>query len=461
MKKILIIFIIVLSCFTAKSIHYFGSEITCKQLNGLTYHLTYKFYGEFYNGWNWPNEMHMIIKNNSTGSSFNVNAMRISEKELNVGVYELNYSAILTFPAPGEYTISQGTCCWTHSFNVINSSGQTYYNQCLITVDTVVGNSSPVFLYDPIVLATVNDTLFYNPLPYDEDGDELLWSIDTPRTNNNAELNNYSTPLGSSGLNFAINQKTGEITWKPNAIGQYIASVRVEEFRNGIKIGEVVRDMLFVVKSISGNSSRAIIDTDIWNVDPSGNFVFYLNYNTPFHLQFITNDTNADSLFIEGKGIPFLLQNNPALFLTSVGAGVSVSDFFWTPTFSDIKTDPYLVVFRIHEKGSITTLLRDRTIQFVVGNFTSVHENNEIFPIGNIYPVPTSGEFYIPVIVDKISELQISFVNQLGQEVKSIDKKLNTGQNLLFFNELNLPAGIYFLNLTIDRERQMRKLVIE
>ncbi|MGI8892640.1 MAG: T9SS type A sorting domain-containing protein [Bacteroidia bacterium] len=310
-------------------------------------------------------------------------------------------------------------------------------------------------------MATVNDTLYYNPLPYDEDGDDLLWSIDSPRTNINAVLYGYSTPAGSSGLNFSINPKTGEITWKPNAIGEYITSIRVEEFRNGIKIGEVVRDMLFVVKSILGNSSRAIVDTDTWNVDPSGNFVFYLNYNTPFHLQFVTNDANADSLLIEAKGIPFLLQNNPALFLTSVGAGVSISDFFWTPTFSDIKTDPYLVVFRIYEKGYITTLLRDRTIQLRVGNFTSINENDENYSIGTIYPVPSSGDLYIPVNVDKSSDLKISFVNQLGQEIKTFNEKLNSGQNLLYFNDLDLPAGIYFVKTIVDGNEQVKKLVIE
>lgn len=461
MKKYIIICLFLLSCYSSKAFHYFGSEITCKQINGLTYHVTFKFYGELYGGWNWNNEINLSVANYSTGSFTNVTAIKVNDKHLYGGIYQMHYSALFTFPAPGEYVIYQGTCCWTHSSNIITSISQTYHNQCLIKVDTITGNSSPEFLYDPIVFAPVNDTLYYNPLPYDADGDILLWSIDTPRTNLTDELLNYNTPGSSAGMNFFINPKTGEVTWIPTSIGKYITSIKVEEYRNGIKIGEIVRDMIFIVEPKQGNLSRANIDTHTWSTDPFNNFIFYLTYNVPFNLVFTTHDADSNNLAVEAKGHPFFLINNPAVFTSTSGAGISTSMFSWTPTFADINIDPYLVVFRIYEDAINNIVLRDRTIRLTVGNFISVNENLSSNTMGNIYPNPSAGELFIPLLLDKDSDIKLIFINQLGQEVKSFDKKLNSGQNLLYFNKLNLPAGIYFINATIDGHQQVSKLIIE
>lgn len=461
MKKYITFCLILFSCFSLKAIHYYGSEIICKQLNGLTYHLTFKFYGNLNSGWNYDNDISMTVSNNSTGSNFTIIATRINDKNLYEGITLLNYSAILTFPAPGTYTVYQGTCCWTNSSNLVNSSGQTYFNQCLITVDTITGNSSPEFLYDPIVLAPVNDTLFYNPLPYDEDGDDLLWSIDTPRTYINTELSGYSMPAGNSGLNFSINPKTGEITWKPSMIGQYITAIKVEEYRNGIKIGEIIRDMIFVAEPKGANITRANVDAGTWSTDIYNNYIFYLTYNLPFNLIFDTYDPDGNILSVEAKGYPFIKSNNPATFASNSGSGYALSTFSWTPTFDDVKTDPYLVVFRIYEEAITDSVLRDKTVQLIVGDFSMGNENNIEKSIANFYPNPSTGELFIKVNVEKSAELNVIFINQLGEKVKEFDQKINAGQNLIYFNDLKLPAGVYFLNLLVDKnESVIKKLII-
>lgn len=58
-----------------------------------------------------------------------------------------------------------------------------------------------------------------------------------------------TSPLMTSAAGpVTIDENTGAITFTPNIMQVGIVCVRVEEFRNGVKIGEVVRDIQFNVK---------------------------------------------------------------------------------------------------------------------------------------------------------------------------------------------------------------------
>ncbi|MEM7162069.1 MAG: T9SS type A sorting domain-containing protein [Bacteroidota bacterium] len=98
----------------------------------------------------------------------------------------------------------------------------------------------------------------------DADGDSLVYSIDNPRTGA-ASIDNIN-PLISSPAPYmpcpwaegytddnmiggtvplSINSETGIATVQPNTQGIFVFAVKVEEYRNGQKIGEVRREMQF------------------------------------------------------------------------------------------------------------------------------------------------------------------------------------------------------------------------
>jgi hypothetical protein len=55
-------------------------------------------------------------------------------------------------------------------------------------------------------------------------------------------------PQDTSGLGtFSIDAVTGDISWTASFIGNYVTTVLVEEYRNGVKIGEIRRDMQLIV----------------------------------------------------------------------------------------------------------------------------------------------------------------------------------------------------------------------
>ncbi|MEA3461742.1 MAG: T9SS type A sorting domain-containing protein, partial [Bacteroidota bacterium] len=72
-----------------------------------------------------------------------------------------------------------------------------------------------------------------------------------------------------------------------------------------------------------------------------------------------------------------------------------------------------------------------------------------------IFPNPVVSEFNMALYVDRDSELQIEFVNTLGQMMYRDVLGLNPGSQTLYFggdvvNQAMPRSGIYFINLYLD-----------
>ncbi|GAB3011376.1 gliding motility-associated C-terminal domain-containing protein [Spirosoma pulveris] len=101
----------------------------------------------------------------------------------------------------------------------------------------------------------------------DPDGDELRYSMITPLNQKGANgQNNTTNPVSPgpypdvnwlSGFNadnaipgspsLQVDAKTGELSVTATQLGLFVFAVKVEEYRNGVKIGEVRRDFQFLV----------------------------------------------------------------------------------------------------------------------------------------------------------------------------------------------------------------------
>ena len=58
--------------------------------------------------------------------------------------------------------------------------------------------------------------------------------------------------VGLVGMEFELDSKTGQLTWdSPIREGAYNIAIRIEEFRNGISVGYVIRDMQIYIATCS------------------------------------------------------------------------------------------------------------------------------------------------------------------------------------------------------------------
>ena len=65
-------------------------------------------------------------------------------------------------------------------------------------------NSTPYFLAPPITYLPVNTQWTYNPLPFDANGDSLVWSLDTPHTGYGIQCAGYVLPEDTRSLELLV-----------------------------------------------------------------------------------------------------------------------------------------------------------------------------------------------------------------------------------------------------------------
>ena len=77
------------------------------------------------------------------------------------------------------------------------------------------------------------------------------------------------------------------------------------------------------------------------------------------------------------------------------------------------------------------------------------------------YPNPFNPSTTIEYVLPKISDVKITILNIIGQEVKTIvDEKQGAGTHSINFNAKDLPSGIYFYRLQTDDFNQVKKMVL-
>jgi hypothetical protein len=176
--------------------------------------------------------------------------------------------------SPSEYDDPQG---YYMSFQTQNrnaginnienplQTGFTFYLEfpALQKDGSYFNNSSPRFNAINGEYLCINEAFTFPFGGIDPDGDELRYSMVTPLNKNGTGRNNEASPgpypdiqwLGGFSANNAIpgsptltvDSRSGQLSVTPNRLGLFVFAVKVEEYRNGVKIGEVRRDFQFLV----------------------------------------------------------------------------------------------------------------------------------------------------------------------------------------------------------------------
>lgn len=231
--------------------------------------------------------------------------------------------------------------------------------------DPALQNSSPEFINPPLPYACEENPFEYNFTAFDADGDLLVYSLQTPLAGNTGQVGNmpvlpsplpgpFDSAVWQPGFNLAniaggnpitINSQTGLVEGSPGMIGMYAMAVSVKEYRNGIKIGEVRREIEFIALLCEQNSAPAVTDTlqvlaNHITVYPDDSLCFSL----------IVSDADADSLFLTHSGNVFSLAN-PAVTQDAVGDSVIFTFFCWIPRCNDVNSNSYQATFTVKDNG--------------------------------------------------------------------------------------------------------------
>lgn len=459
MKKILLA--IVASFIFASSTmasHMMGGQITISHKSGMDYHLKYTAYRDMA-GIPIGSVATIYFVDNTSGANFSLTIPYDSLVNVLVpGVEEYVYEADVTFPNTGNWAIHYEECCRNAAIlNMVQPGGESHYFYTNFLVDTI--NSSPVFLNPPIVLAQDSVPFYYNPLPFDADGDSIAWSLDVPLSMNGAQVLGYSLPPSDSLFPFSMDPLTGEITFLPNTLGNFQVSLRVKEFRNGVQIGEITRDMQIIVVPSSNRPATVSVNS---NTFPYNSKNYSVAPGAPFSLTVTVIDMDGQNLRLTGAGEAFLLANNPAVFTPINAATCAGGTLSWTPTVAQARTAPYVVGIRVTEEYNSQVFQSDLSISLRVGNSAGLNSVNSSSQF-TLSPNPSKGAFNLQFITASAEQVRVSVMTVTGKLVSSfVNTQIVNGVNVIMVNDLGLSKGIYMVQLEQNNQKiGVQRLVVE
>lgn len=283
----------------------------------------------------------------------------------------LVYQTTHTFASAGRYNISFLELTRNEGVaNMVNSVDNGFYIESMIFVNPLLGaNASPLLLIPPVDVATTGQRFIHNAGAFDSDGDSLSYRITICKRNKDTPVQSYRFPDdasfsrqredGSTPPLFTINSKTGDLIWDaPSLTGEYNVAFIVDEFRDGILIGSVNRDMQILVADGDNRRPRLVIPGDTC-----------LEAGKTLNATISATDPDNDRLILSAVGDLFnpLGHSNQANFSSNPLIQAPATGFFsWNTNCGDIRLRPYQVVFRASDSRTRPILVDIKTWQIQV-----------------------------------------------------------------------------------------------
>lgn len=332
--------------------HAEGGDLTYTCLGNNQYRLRLAFYRDCA-GSNAPANVNINISSASCNQNFNTTLYPIPGTGQDVtpicpqittecaggtypGVQEWIYEGNIILPQQcTDWVFSFTLCCRNAAISTINSPGsQNIYIETHLNNVAAPCNNSPSFSNRPIPFVCVGQTYCFNHGAVDPDGDSLAYSLVDPLSGPTTPVSfiaPYSAlnPLPSSPA-ITLNPVTGDICMSPSQILVAVMAVRVEEWRNGVLIGSVTRDIQ--VKTVMCNNNLPYTS----GINNTNNYSITACAGAPIQFNISSFDIDA------GQNITMTWNNAiAAATFTTTGGPLPTGTFAWTPTTADISNTPW------------------------------------------------------------------------------------------------------------------------
>ncbi|HEX5001679.1 MAG TPA: hypothetical protein VFW78_04220, partial [Bacteroidia bacterium] len=281
------------------------------------------------------------------------------------------YTATLLLPTnPGGFHLIVERCCRNN--NIVNISnpggaGMSFYAY----IPPGIENSTPQITDVSVPYVCTSDTISLINNGYDPDGDSLVYSFATPFNGNSNSGNPSPDPLTNnnpytlpiSDVTFApgysissifgaggyasIDPLTGLTRYFVPNQGFYVVAIEIREYRNGVFISSMRRDLQFIAIACPQNNTPQF---DI-AATPSTTFSVGEGQLLCFNATF--NDPDGDSLYLSASG-PLLngaIVNPPGTMSNQSGSGTVTGQFCWTPTCGMSRSAPYQFSVTVTDNG--------------------------------------------------------------------------------------------------------------
>ena len=268
--------------------------------------------------------------------------------------YTLNvYKQIHNYSTTGTYIISMEDA--NRNFGVVNVPNSVMvpmHIETELVINPFLGyNNSVQLLNAPVDKGCVGQLYLHNPSAYDPDGDSLSYKLITCKGQDGVEIAGYTLPQAS--LSFDIDPVTGELRWEsPVMQGEYNVAFMVEEWRYGVKIGSVVRDMQILISTCGNNLPEIQCDDQ-----------YCLVAGQQLNFGISSSDPDGDNVTLTASGAPFEVAVSPAVLNPETAFGLQPQmEFLWNTSYAHIRNTPYQMVIHAKDDGAPVSLTNVKAV---------------------------------------------------------------------------------------------------
>lgn len=300
------------------------------------------------------------------------NSATICSGGTNPGIQRWQYSGPVTVQSPcSDWVMSVVNCCRNPVINTLNNPDNSgmYVEARLNNVNGP--NSSPVFSNKPVLFACNDQDFIFNHGVIEPDGDSLSYHLIPPMTNPNSYVS-FSQPYSaqnpiSSSPSVSMDPENGDIIMHPTMTQTGVMAIQVNEFRNGIQIGSVMRDLQICVQNCSNHLPA------LSGIDGDTSRTVSVCPGTPLCFDIFSADSDPDQQLSLSwnQAIP------GASFTVSQGTRPS-GHFCWTPSLSDARLQPYIFTVTIRDNNCPVNGMQ--TVAYSV-NVSSLHIDISSTPV--------------------------------------------------------------------------------
>ena len=301
--------------------------------------------------------------------------------------YTLNvYKQVHNYSSSGTYTISMEDANRNYGvINVPNSVMVPMHIETELVINPFLGyNNSVQLLNAPVDKGCVGKLYLHNPSAYDPDGDSLSYKLVTCKGQDGIEIAGYTLPQASQS--FEIDPITGDLRWDvPLMKGEYNVAIMVEEWRHGVKIGSVVRDMQILILNCDNDLPQVYCD-DPYCIVAGEQLGFIIS----------ASDPNGDNVTLTASGAPFEVAVSPAVLNPESAYGLQPEmEFLWNTVYAHIRNTPYQVVIHAKDDDMPVSLTNVKTVTInvmapKVKNFAADLHGHDVALSWSAYPCPNA-----------------------------------------------------------------------
>jgi len=364
-----------------------------------------------------------------------------------IGFQKWEYEGDVVIPSQcSDWTFS----IWLSSRNnaittLVNPGGDDIYLEARLN-NTTGDNSSPRFVNDPFLLFCMNQDVNYNHGAFDEDGDSLAYSMVAPMTGPNDPVvytPGYSVLNPFSNDTLSFNDFTGDFLTHPTAPEVPVIAFEVRDYRNGVLMGSVRRDLTLYISQCIGNYPTAThmngTSQQFAYVFPDDTVCFDIYSDDPDAADTVTMTWN---------------QTISAATFTTTTALHPTGTFCWIPDVSDVRSQPYMFTAMVQDNacplnnaGVYSYFIYVTLDSSLV--WATTNDLNIKYDI-SVSPNPSSGVFEIRS-QEKIWEINV--FDSFGKLI------LNTREIRIDISKQ--PEGIFFAEIKFEDGSMVRKKILK